>query len=77
MTKNIPPNSDDKNNPENPGRKPKQVKLILIGSPEKVWKTIIALYGLKYAYPNEWSTPEPTGKPDEIMTFLIRYFYVD
>ncbi|NEO74448.1 hypothetical protein, partial [Moorena sp. SIO3H5] len=63
--------------PENSGREPKKVKLTLIGSPEKVWKTILALYGLKYAYPNEWSTPEPTGKPDEIMTFLIRYFYVD
>ncbi|NEO36378.1 MAG: hypothetical protein F6J90_08620 [Moorea sp. SIOASIH] len=77
MTNNIPPNSDDKNTPENPGRKPKKVKHLLIGSPEKVWKTIIALYGLKYAYPNEWSTPEPTGNPGEIMTSLIRYFYVD
>jgi len=77
MTKNIPPNSDDNNTPENSGRQPKKVKLILIGSPEKVWKTILALYGLKYAYPNEGRTPEPTGKSDEIMTFLIRYFYVD
>ncbi|EGJ29352.1 MULTISPECIES: hypothetical protein [Moorena] len=40
MTKNIPPNSNENNTPENPGRKPKKVKLILIGSPEKVWKTM-------------------------------------
>ncbi|NEP53487.1 MAG: hypothetical protein F6K65_33700 [Moorea sp. SIO3C2] len=77
MTKNIPPNSDDNNTPENPGRKRKKVKHLLVGSPEQVRKTIIAIYGLKYAYPDEWSTPEPTGKPGEVMSSLIRYFYVD
>ncbi|NEQ83979.1 MAG: hypothetical protein F6K26_28490 [Moorea sp. SIO2I5] len=77
MTKNIPPNSDENQNPENPGRKPKKVKYVLIGSPEQVRNTINAIYGLKYAYPDEWSTPEPTEKPGEVMTFLIRYFYVD
>ncbi|NEQ88440.1 MAG: hypothetical protein F6K26_53535 [Moorea sp. SIO2I5] len=45
MSKNINPNS------ENPSRKSKKVKHILIGSPEEVKKTIYAIYALKYAYP--------------------------
>ena len=77
MSKNINPNPDENPNSENPGRKSKKVKHILVGSPEEVKKTIYAIYSLKYAYPDEWSTPEPTGKPGEVMTFLIRYFYVD
>ncbi|NEO91349.1 MAG: hypothetical protein F6K56_14365 [Moorea sp. SIO3G5] len=77
MTKNLPPNSDENTSPENPGRKPKKVKHILVGSPEQVRHTIYAIYALKYAYPDEWSTPEPTENPGEVMTTLIRYFYVD
>ncbi|NEO93577.1 MAG: hypothetical protein F6K56_26585 [Moorea sp. SIO3G5] len=77
MNNNLPPNSDENTNPENPGRKPKKVKLFLVGSPEKVRKTINALYSLKYAYPDEWSTFEPTGKSGQVMTFVIRYFYLD
>ncbi|NEO81793.1 MAG: hypothetical protein F6K65_27230 [Moorea sp. SIO3C2] len=70
MSNNFPPS-------DNQSPKPKKAKLLLIGSPEKVRKTINAIYSLKYAEPDEWSTPEPTGKPGEVMTFLIRYFYVD
>ncbi|NEQ07355.1 MAG: hypothetical protein F6K63_25765 [Moorea sp. SIO1G6] len=70
MSKNFPPS-------DNQSPKPKKVKHFLVGSPEKVRHTINALYSLKYAYPDEWSTPEPTGKPGEVMTFVIRYFYID
>ena len=77
MTKKFPPNSDENLTPENEGRKRNKAKLVLIGSPEKVRKTINAIYSLKYANPDEWITPEPTGKPGEVMTFLIRYFYLD
>ncbi|NEO91056.1 MAG: hypothetical protein F6K56_12730 [Moorea sp. SIO3G5] len=77
MNNNLPPNSDENTNPENPGRKPKKVKHILVGSPKQVRKTINAIYSLKYAYPDEWSTPEPTGKSGQVMTFLIRYLYLD
>ncbi|NEO14969.1 MULTISPECIES: hypothetical protein [unclassified Moorena] len=70
MSNNFPPS-------DNQGALPKKAKLLLIGSPEKVRKTINAIYSLKYAEPEEWSTPEPMGKPGEVMTFLIRYFYVD
>ncbi|NEQ88760.1 MAG: hypothetical protein F6K26_55370 [Moorea sp. SIO2I5] len=71
MTENIPPT------PENEGRQPKKSKLLLIGTPKQVRDTINALYSLKYAYPYEWSTPEPTEKPGEVMTTLVRYFYLD
>ena len=77
MTKNINPNSDDNQNPDNQGRKGKKVKHILIGSPKQVRHTINAIYALKYAYPDEWSTPEPTENPGEVMTTLIRYLYLD
>ena len=70
MSNNFPPS-------DNQGALPKKAKLLLIGSPEKVRKTINAIYSLKYAEPDEWSTPEPTGKPGEVMTFLIRYFYLN
>ncbi|NEQ10189.1 MAG: hypothetical protein F6K37_30915, partial [Moorea sp. SIO4E2] len=62
MTENIPPT------PDNQGRKPNQFKLLLIGTPQQVHDTINALYSVKYAYPYEWSTPEPTEKPGEVMT---------
>jgi len=71
MTENIPPT------PDNQGRQPKKSKLLLIGTPKQVRHTINALYSLKYAYPYEWSTPEPTEKPGEVMTTLVRYFYLD
>ncbi|NEN99044.1 MAG: hypothetical protein F6J94_22530 [Moorea sp. SIO1F2] len=77
MSTNFPSNPDENQNPENQGRKPKKVKHILVGSPEQVRKTIIAIYSLKYAYPEEWSTPEPTGNPGEVMVTLIRNFYLD
>ncbi|NEO78021.1 hypothetical protein [Moorena sp. SIO4G3] len=77
MSQKFPPNSDENLTPENEGRKPKKAKLVLIGSPEKVRKTINAIYSIKYAKPEEWSTPKPTEKPGEVMTFLIRYFYLD
>ncbi|AOX04193.1 hypothetical protein BJP34_08355 [Moorena producens PAL-8-15-08-1] len=84
MTNNINPNSDhnlnNPNCPENSGdqcRKCKKAKHVLVGTPEQVGKTINAVYALKYAHPDEWSTPEPTGKPGQVMTFFIRYFYVD
>ncbi|WP_424097189.1 hypothetical protein [Moorena producens] len=77
MSTNFPSNPDDNQNPENQGRKAKKAKHILVGSPEQVRKTILAIYSLKYAYPDEWSTPEPTGNPGEVMATLIRYFYVD
>ncbi|NEO50183.1 MAG: hypothetical protein F6K55_41315 [Moorea sp. SIO4A3] len=77
MNQNINPNSDENQNPDNQGRKGKKVKHILIGSPKQVRHTINAIYALKYAYPDEWTTPEPTENPGEVMTTLIRYLYLD
>ena len=77
MNQNINPNSDENQNPDNQGRKGKKFKHILIGSPKQVRHTIYAIYALKYAYPEEWSTPEPTENPGEVMSTLIRYLYLD
>ncbi|EGJ32785.1 MULTISPECIES: hypothetical protein [Moorena] len=78
------PNSDDNpNNPNppessgesRPGRK--QIKHILIGSPKTVRMTIYSLYSLGYAQVDEWSTPQPTENPGEVISILIRYLSVD
>ncbi|NEP23445.1 hypothetical protein [Moorena sp. SIO3I6] len=58
-----------------PGRE--QIKHILIGSPKTVRVTIYNLYGRGYAQVHEWSTPQPTGNPSEVISILIRHLLVD
>jgi hypothetical protein len=53
-----------------------QLKHLLIGSPKTVTSTIQALHGLGYAAAGDWSPLQPTGKPSEVMSILIKYFAV-
>ncbi|MCU0544206.1 MAG: hypothetical protein MUE44_18855 [Oscillatoriaceae cyanobacterium Prado104] len=49
---------------------------MLIGSPKTVTSTIQALHSLGYAAAGDWSPLQPTGKPPEVMSVLIRRFVV-
>ncbi len=80
MAQNFLPNpSDNPNQPsvlnlsgEGQGRR-EQIKHILIGSPQAVRNTISTLYAFGYAQVNDWSTPQPTENPGEVISVLIRY----
>lgn len=53
-----------------------KLKHLLIGSPQTVKNTIQALHSLGYAAAGDWSPLQPTGKPPEVMSVLIRYLVV-
>ncbi|MBH8565193.1 hypothetical protein I8748_23920 [Nostoc sp. CENA67] len=64
----VPGKDSDKSTPN---RKP--IKHILIGSPKVVTSTIHYLQVIGYANVNDWSQPQQTGNPDEVMSILVRY----
>ncbi|MEM9274868.1 MAG: hypothetical protein AAGA80_18185 [Cyanobacteria bacterium P01_F01_bin.143] len=45
---------------------------VLFGSMAAVQNTIKLLHRLNYAEPNDWSKPQPTQKPNEVMAVLTR-----
>ncbi len=49
-----------------------RVRHLLFGSPHAVQSTIQLLHKLRYAEPNDWSRPLPTGRADEIMVILTK-----
>ena len=57
-----------------PTREP--IKHLLIGSPKAVTQTIHYLQIIGYANVGDWSQLLPTGKPDEVMSILIRQILV-
>ncbi|NEO91913.1 MAG: hypothetical protein F6K56_17365 [Moorea sp. SIO3G5] len=63
--------------PSKTGPEPQQIKHILIGSARDVRVTIYTLSSLGYGSVNEWSTPQPTGNPGEVISMLIRYLLLD
>ncbi|WP_448269928.1 hypothetical protein [Nostoc sp. DSM 114159] len=54
-----------------PKREP--IKHTLMGSPKAITSTIHHLQLIGYASVGDWSPLVPTGKPDEVMSILIRY----
>ena len=52
------------------------VKFLLIGSPGGVNNMIQTLYRLKFAEVTEWTPLQPTAKPGEVVSILIRKFSI-
>ncbi|MDY6940996.1 MAG: hypothetical protein SWY16_25480 [Cyanobacteriota bacterium] len=48
------------------------VKILVIGSPQGVQHTIYTLYRLGFAPVTAWSPPQPTAKPGEVASLLVR-----
>ncbi|MDY6939283.1 MAG: hypothetical protein SWY16_16655 [Cyanobacteriota bacterium] len=48
------------------------IKVVLIGSPQAVTDTIQVLYARGFAQVWEWSPPQPTQNPPEVMCLLRR-----
>lgn len=57
--------------PPQPQREP--LKVMLIGSPKGVTRTIQVLHRLGFAEVGEWSPLLPTQKPEEVTSILIRH----
>ncbi len=68
-----PPNPA--NSPSEPSRIP--VKILVISSPQGVTNTIHTFYRLGYAQISEWSKPQPTQNPGEVMSILRRNIVLD
>lgn len=49
------------------------IKHLLVGSPKGVRNTIHTLHVRGYAEVSEWSPPQPTANPNEVMSILVRY----
>jgi len=49
------------------------VRVLIISSPDGVMETIQTLYAKDFAHVDEWSPPQPTGKPGQVITILTRY----
>jgi hypothetical protein len=49
-----------------------RLKMILISSPEVVKNTILTLYVKGFAEVDEWSPPQPTPNPGEVISVLWR-----
>ncbi len=63
------------NTPSEPNRVP--LKLLIISSPKAVNNTIHTFYRLGYAEVSEWSKPQPTQNPGEVMSILSRRVRID
>ena len=61
--------------PLEPKRTP--VKILVISSPKGVNNTIHFLYRLGYAQISEWTKPQPTENPGEVMSVLRRNLQLD
>lgn len=79
MTEDFIPDSDQTADPETPpptntSSEPNRVplKILVISSPKVVNSTIHNFYRLGYAQVSEWSKPQPTQNPGEVMSILSR-----
>jgi hypothetical protein len=61
--------------PSEPNRVP--LKILVISSPKVVNNTIHTFYRLGYAEVSEWSKPQPTQNPGEVMSVLSRRIRID
>ncbi len=48
------------------------IRHVLFGPEAAVRLTIANLHRRGYAEPNDWCKPQPTGKPDEVMSVLTK-----
>jgi hypothetical protein len=64
--------------PANPPSEPNRVplKVLVISTPQGVSSTIHTFYRLGYAQVSEWSKPQPTQNPGEVMSILSRRIQV-
>jgi len=70
-----PGNPLPSNTPSEPNRVP--LKILIISSPKVVNNTIHTFYRLGYAQVSEWTKPQPTQNPGEVMSVLSRRVCVD
>ena len=61
--------------PSDPNRHP--LKVLIVSSPQGVTNTIHTFYRLGYAQVSEWSKPQPTQNPGEVMSVLSRRILID
>ncbi|HEY9675370.1 MAG TPA: hypothetical protein V6D11_28265 [Waterburya sp.] len=61
--------------PSEPNRVP--LKILVISTPKVVNSTIHTFYRLGYAQVSEWSKPQPTQNPGEVMSVLNRRIRID
>jgi hypothetical protein len=61
--------------PSEPNRVP--LKILVISSPKAVNSTIHNFYRLGYAEVSEWSKPQPTQNPGEVVSILSRRVRID
>ena len=61
--------------PSEPNRHP--LKVLIVSSPQGVTNTIHTFYRLGYAQVSEWSKPQPTQNPSEVMSVLSRRILID
>jgi hypothetical protein len=84
MTEDFIPDSEQTPDPETPLpdntlSEPNRVplKILIISSPKVVNNTIHTFYRLGYAQVSEWSKPQPTQNPGEVMSILSRRIHID
>jgi hypothetical protein len=84
MTEDFIPDSDQTSDPETPlpadtPSEPNRVplKILVISSPKVVNSTIHNFYRLGYAEVSEWSKPQPTQNPGEVMSVLSRRIRIE
>jgi hypothetical protein len=84
MSEDFIPDSDQTSEPEtpppaippsDPNRHP--LKVLIVSSPQGVTNTIHTFYRLGYAEVSEWSKPQPTQNPGEVMSVLSRRLLID
>jgi hypothetical protein len=84
VTEDFIPDSDQTSEPEtplpaippsDPNRHP--LKVLIVSSPKGVTNTIHTFYRLGYAEVSEWSKPQPTQNPGEVMSVLSRRLLID
>jgi hypothetical protein len=63
------------NTPSESNRVP--LKILVISTPKVVNSTIHTFYRLGYAEVSEWSKPQPTQNPGEVVSILSRRVLID
>lgn len=71
MAEEFVPDSIPSGSADSESREP--VQTILVGCRDGVIEQMHVLYQKGYAYVDEWSPLQPTGKPNQVISILIRY----
>jgi len=65
-------NEEDGPNDESAVSEQEVVQITVVGSPAAVSETIHTLYRLGFAAVGDWSPPQPTAGPGQVVSVLIR-----